>query len=70
MATFYMVYIEGSSSTTYRHATLDGAEQEAKRLSENLNKKAYVLTTIKSFEVCKFKIEDCRPSENTDQLPF
>lgn len=68
MATFYMVYVEGSSTPAYQHTSLISAEIEAKRLAQNLNKKAFVLTTIKSFEVNQFKVEDCRP--NPDELPF
>ena len=67
MATFYMVYLEGERTPTFRHVTMDSAEQEAKRLAETHGKKAYVLATIKSFENTKFKVEDCRPPID---LPF
>lgn len=68
MATFYMVYVEGQYTPAYQHPTLSSAETEAKRLAQTLNKKAYVLATVKSFEVNVFKVEDCRP--NHDELPF
>ncbi len=67
---FYMVYVEGNDAPAYKHFSLTDAETEAKRLAELLNKKAYILCTIKSFEVNKFNIEDCRPKQNTDELPF
>jgi hypothetical protein len=65
--TFYMVFMEGGSNPTYRHATLSGAETEAKRLAKMHKKKTWVLTTIKSFELNEFAVADCRP--DTD-LPF
>lgn len=65
---FFMVFLENENTPTYRHATLDGAEQEAKRLSKLYGKKAYVLCSLKSFEIVEFKIEDCRPA--IDDLPF
>lgn len=68
MATFYMVYVDGSSTPTKEHTTLASAELEAKRLSETLQKKAFVLCTIKSFQVNKFTVEDCRPDPY--ELPF
>ena len=66
---FYMVYMEGSGNPNHRHATLDGAETEAKRLSKLFQKKTYVLCTIKSFEVNEFTVQDCRPPIS-DELPF
>ena len=66
--TYYMVYVEGQSSTTYKHNSLESAEKEAKRLAKQLDKKAYVLCTIKSFEVNHFIEDDCRPHDS--DLPF
>ena len=65
---FFMVFLEDERTPTYRHATLDGAEQEAKRLSKQYGKKAFVLCSLKSFEVNEFTIKDCRPE--IDELPF
>jgi len=65
---FFMVYLQDEKTPTYRHATLNGAEQEAKRLAEQYGKKAFVLCSLKSFEIEKFKVEDCRP--DIDELPF
>lgn len=67
MNTFYMVYLEGGNSPEFKHRTLEDAEQEAKRLSKLLKKRAYILVTVKSFELNEFKIEDCRPDAD---LPF
>lgn len=67
MATFFMVYLEDERTPTYKHDSLLSAEIEAKRLAEAYSKKAYVLATVKSVEVNKFKIEDCRPET---ELPF
>jgi hypothetical protein len=63
-----MVYVENERTPTYKHATLNGAEEEAKRLSKQLGKKAYILCSLKSFELQEFKINDCRPE--VDDLPF
>ena len=65
--TFYMVFMEGGNKPTYQHATMELAEQEAKRLSSLFKKKTWVLCTIKSIELQEFTIKDCRP--NSD-LPF
>ena len=65
---FFMVFLEDERTPTYRHATLDGAEQEAKMLSKQYGKKAFVLCSLKSFEVNEFTIKDCRPE--IDELPF
>jgi len=66
--TFYMVWVEGANNPVFRHSTIEGAETEAKRLAEMTGSKAYVLCSIKSVELSKFKIEDCRPEG--DDLPF
>jgi hypothetical protein len=67
MQSFFMVYLDGGDSPTWRHQTLESAEQEAKRLSKLFGKKAYVLCTIKSVEIVEFHIKDCRPDF---ELPF
>lgn len=63
-----MVYLEYERTPAYRHATLQGAEIEAQRLAKQYGKKAYVLCSIKSFEVVEFQIKDCRPQ--IEDLPF
>ncbi len=65
---FFMVFLEDERTPTYRHATLEGAETEAKRLSKQYGKKAFVLCSLKSFEINEFTIKDCRP--DIDELPF
>jgi hypothetical protein len=64
---FFMVYLENERTPTFRHATLQGAETEAKRLSKLHNKKAYVLCSLKSFQLSEFVVTDMRPD---DFLPF
>ena len=66
---FFMVYVEGEHTQAYKHNDLTSAETEAKRLAESLNRKAYVLCSIKSFEINKFTVRDCRPAPG-DDLPF
>jgi len=63
-----MVYLQDERNPTYIHATLNKAEQEAKRLSKEYGKKAFVLCSLKSFEFNEFVIKDCRP--DIDELPF
>lgn len=46
---FYMVYVDGQNSPTYKHDTKESAETEAKRLSEKLGKKAFVLESKSEF---------------------
>ena len=65
---FFMVYLENERTPTYKHTTLESAETEAKRLSKLYGKKAFVLCSLKSFEIVEFKVEDCRPDD--DDLPF
>lgn len=67
--TFYMVFLENGGAPSYKHETLQSAETEAKRLSKVHSRKAFVLCTIKSFELVEFKVEDCRPVQISD-LPF
>lgn len=63
---FYMVYVQGEHTPTYQHEELTSAENEAQRLTELTGKKAYVLATVKSYLIDKFKVTDCRPNnENT-----
>ena len=66
--TFFMVYLQDGNNPTCRHATLNGAEEEAKRLAKQFGKKAWVLCCLKSFEIVEFKVQDCRPP--IDDLPF
>ncbi len=67
MESFFMVYLEGERTPTYKHNSLPSAEAEAKRLVKEHGKKAFVLCTIKSFELNEFIVEDCRPDY---ELPF
>lgn len=66
--TFYMVFLSGESTPTFRHETIESADIEAQRLARLHRKKAFVLCSLKSFEISEFKVEDCRPF--TDDLPF
>jgi hypothetical protein len=59
-----MVYVNGKTGSTFKHETMKSAENEAKRLSELLNSKAYVLRSIESVELNKFRItemQECKP---------
>lgn len=45
-APFYMVYVEGKSSPTCKHGTMESATKEADRLAKLLNTKTYVLAAV------------------------
>lgn len=64
---FYMVFVEGGDSPTYKHDTIESAEEEAKRLAQLTKREAIVLASIKSFEINLFKVNDLRPYGD---LPF
>lgn len=66
--TFYMVYVQDGNTPTYKHSNIEDAEKEAKRLAKLLNKKAFILCSLKSFELNEFVIQDHRP--DGDDLPF
>ena len=65
---FFMVFLEGARTPTVKYSVIELAENEAKRLAKMYDKKAYVLCSIKSFEINEFTVKDCRP--DTDDLPF
>ena len=53
------------------YLTLAEAETEAKRLATKHKNRAYILNTLKSFEVSGYKETDCRPNSDEDwDLPF
>ena len=45
-APFYMVYVEGQSSPTRKHGTMESATKEADRLAKSLNKESFVLAAV------------------------
>lgn len=65
---FFMVFVEGERTPAVRYSVPILAENEAKRLSKLTGKKAFVLCSLKSFEIKDFEIKDCRPK--IDDLPF
>ncbi len=67
---FFMVYLEGERTPTYKHEDVIVATTEAERLARVHRKKAFVLCTIKSIELNEFKTEDLRPRKEEDDLPF
>lgn len=66
---FYMVFVEGERTPTFKHTTLPMAENEAKRLAKLTEKPAYVLASIKSIEIPPaYIVQDIRPTGT--ELPF
>ncbi|HEY5590647.1 MAG TPA: hypothetical protein VIK55_06475 [Paludibacter sp.] len=67
LSEFYMVFVEGEHTPTFKHSLYDSALTEAKRLTEKTSKTSYVLGTIVSVKLPeKFIIDDV----NVSQLPF
>lgn len=64
---FYMCYVEGGDSPTYKHFTLEGATTEAKRLADVSGKEVYILEALTCVKLNKYIIENCK--ETTDN-PF
>jgi hypothetical protein len=49
MNQFYMIFVEGGQSPTYRHQTLELARKEAERLAtlpDNIGKNIFVLSSM------------------------
>lgn len=68
---FYMVYLEGEKTPTYKHENLPSATLEAQRLARTHRKKAYILCAIKSIVINEFETEDLIPVKYDDKdLPF
>lgn len=65
--TFYMIYVEGGNTPTYKHETYKQALEEAKRLTQRLNKPAYILEARQKIEMQLFNIEDLA---REGELPF
>ena len=65
--TFYMVYVEGGNNPTYKHESHSLALEEAKRLTQRLNKPAYVLEAVQKVELQLFNVETLT---RKDELPF
>lgn len=55
---FYMCYVEGGNSHTYKHTTLESAMTEAKRLADVTGKEVTILEAKTSVKVNKYIIED------------
>ena len=72
-APFYMVYVEGQSSPTYKHCTMESATKEADRLAKSLNKKSFVLAAVMEIRLevitSAVSIENME-KEKEDDCPF
>ena len=65
---FYMIFVEGGNAPAVKHSNYNLAEIEAKRLAEVTGKKAYILCTVRSFELNKFVVEDIIPDEVKEDI--
>ena len=70
-AAFYMVFVDGATNPTFQHATLGSAVKEAKRLSEKLNRKSYILVPVsKVVPVVSTTEAALDESDKVVELPF
>ena len=65
---FWMVFVEGGYGPSFKHTTYESALTESMRLTEKLNKPAYVLQSVSKVQQEKFKITKMEPF--ADELPF
>lgn len=66
---FYMVYLEGQNTPTFKHFSKEKAEKEAMRLTDQTGCTAYVLLAITKIRSAKYHIEDLVNQEE-EGLPF
>lgn len=67
--TFYMVL--GSGTPQYKHASLDAATKEARRLAETYGGKFYVLKAVSVTEQCRVITTPCSIEAQEDgEIPF
>jgi hypothetical protein len=66
--TFFMVWVENGYPPRFRHSTYESALTEAKRLSEKLQLKAFVLQAVTEVKKVNIQITDLRNC--SDELPF
>lgn len=67
MKPFYMVYLENGRCPAARHATVEGAKAEARRLARETKRRAFVLQSRTSIQLAPEFIEE---DYETDELPF
>ena len=67
---FYMIYVEGCNSPTYKHDSFILAEHEALRLAELTGKETFILCSLKSLKKQKIVTKDLRPDREDLELPF
>ena len=65
---FYMCYVEGGNSPTYKHHSLESATTEAKRLADVTGKEVYILEARNCVKLNKYLIESC--DEEIPDCPF
>lgn len=65
--TFYMLYAENQAMPTFKHQNYDSALTEAKRLSEALGVKIYILEARQSVKSSRFEIITL---QKENELPF
>ena len=53
---FFMIYVEGKDSPTFKHESYDSAIYEAERLARKTKKQVYILQAIQKVEICDLKI--------------
>jgi hypothetical protein len=65
---FYMIYVEGGNSPTYKHDSYESASKEAYRLAGTTGKEVFILSAIASCKKEIINIGARKPED--DDLPF
>ncbi len=65
---FYMIYVEGGNSPTYKHDSYESASKEAYRLARTTGKEVFILSAIASCKKEIINIGARKPED--DDLPF
>lgn len=65
---FYMIYVEGGNSPTYKHDSYESASKEAYRLAGTTGKEFFILSAIASCKKEIINIGARKPED--DDLPF
>lgn len=65
---FYMIYVEGGNSPTYKHDSYESASKEAYRLAGTTGKEVFILSAVASCKKEIINIGARKPED--DDLPF
>lgn len=71
MNTFWMCYVEGMRSPSFKHLSLDAAKEEAERLArQELGKKVYILAALEYCQMTNLVWQHIQGAEGFAGLPY